>query len=135
MMARNTSAPTSIMDNRTRIANAVKAMRPRSGAFMTTIVSVSVKGAREGASAKELDRLGALLGKIGERHHQVLIELLASGVPWPGVDRHVADFKVLAQRKASEHRRRRKRSARCLSRTASARWRRSSRRRVTEGFM
>jgi hypothetical protein len=70
---------------------------------MTITVSVSVKGAREGAAAKELDRLGALRGEIGERHHQVLVELLAGDVPGPGVDRHVADFEVLAQRKASEH--------------------------------
>src|SRR5687767_4243679 len=104
MMARNTSAPTPITDNRTRIASAVKATRPRSGAFMATTVSVSVKRAREGAAAKELDRLGALFGEIGQRHHQVLIELFASDVPGPGVNHDVGHFQVLAQRKATEHR-------------------------------
>jgi hypothetical protein len=71
---------------------------------MVITVSVSVKRTREGAAAKELDRLRALIGEIGQRHHQILIELLASDVPGPGVDRDVADFEVLAQRKASEHR-------------------------------
>jgi hypothetical protein len=47
------------------------------------IFSNSIEGAREGAAAQDLDRARALFGKVGERLHEVLVELLAGAAARP----------------------------------------------------
>lgn len=60
--------------------------------------------AGEGAAAKQLHRVGALLGKIGERDGEIAVQFLARDVSGPRVHRHVADLEIVAQRKAAKHR-------------------------------
>jgi hypothetical protein len=43
-----------------------------------------MEGPREGAAAHQLDGFRALLGKIGERLHQLLVKVRSGGVPGPG---------------------------------------------------